>query len=111
MKKQTKDLKELEKMGAIEKISKTKAFKQLLRVDNQIIKELKEDLKDLQEEILENNRLRAKIDKLQLALNIEREWSKRIEADLEILKQWSEAKVEESERKLNLLKKERDKLL
>ena len=32
--------------------------------------------------ILENNRLRAKIDKLQLAINIEREWSKRIEADL-----------------------------
>jgi len=88
----TKDLKELEKMGAIEKISKTKAFKQLLKIDNEVIKELKEDLKDLQEDkddlqnafdtlILENNRLRAEIDKLQLALNIEREWSKRVEAE------------------------------
>ena len=84
-------------------------------IEKTSLKDLQEDKDDLQGAfdtlILENNRLRAKIDKLQLALNIEREWSKRVEEDLEILKQWSEARVEESERKLNLLKKERDKLL
>jgi len=37
--------------------------------------------------ILENNRLRAKIDKLQLALNIERDWSKRLRKNCEVLEQ------------------------
>ena len=62
----------------------------------------KDDLKDKDDLqgafdtlILENNRLRAKIDKLQLALNIERDWSKRLRKDCEVLEQ----KIKGDERK------------
>ena len=60
-------------------------------IEKTSLKDLQEDKDDLQGAfdtlILENNRLRAKIDKLQLALNIEKEWSKRLRKDCEVLEQ------------------------
>jgi len=60
-------------------------------IEKTSLKDLQEDKDDLQGAfdtlILENNRLRAKIDKLQLALNIERDWSKRLRKNCEVLEQ------------------------
>ena len=39
------------------------------------------------------------IDKLQLALNIEREWSERLKKELLLQKQWSEATVKEAKKR------------
>ena len=42
---------------------------------------------------------KLKIDKLQLALNIEREWSERLKKELLLQKQWSEATVKEAKKR------------